>query len=46
MTGWSIPRRAVREAGIDVEFAIRKIGATHPNTYKLTLSGADAAASA
>jgi len=33
--------RAVREAGIDVEFAIRKIGATHPNTYKLTLTGAD-----
>ncbi|NNG15947.1 MAG: serine dehydratase, partial [Gemmatimonadales bacterium] len=34
--------RAVREAGIDVEFAIRDIGATHPNTYRLTLSNADA----
>ena len=34
--------RAVREAGIDVEFAIRNIGATHPNTYKLTLTSADA----
>ncbi|HSM16574.1 MAG TPA: L-serine ammonia-lyase, iron-sulfur-dependent, subunit alpha [Gemmatimonadales bacterium] len=33
--------RAVREAGIDVEFAIRKIGAIHPNTYKLTLTSAD-----
>jgi len=32
--------RAVCEAGIDVEFAIRDIGATHPNTYRLTLSGA------
>jgi L-serine dehydratase len=32
--------RALREAGIEVEFAIRNIGATHPNTYKLTLSGA------
>ena len=33
--------RAVREAGIEVEFAIRDIGATHPSTYRLTLSSAD-----
>jgi L-serine dehydratase len=32
---------AVREAGIEVEFSIRDIGATHPNTYRLTLSNAD-----
>jgi len=31
--------RAIREAGIEVRFEIKDLGATHPNTYKLTLRG-------
>lgn len=32
--------RYLAEAGIDVEIAILDIGATHPNTYQITLSNA------
>lgn len=31
-------KQAIKEAGIKVEIAIRDIQASHPNTYKLTLS--------
>ncbi|HNO91517.1 MAG TPA: L-serine ammonia-lyase, iron-sulfur-dependent, subunit alpha [bacterium] len=33
-------QQAVDEAGIDIKIAIHPIGATHPNTYKITLSNA------
>lgn len=33
--------KAIREAGISVEIAVRDIQAVHPNTYKLTLSNAN-----
>ena len=32
--------RAIREAGIEVEMRVTDLGATHPNTYKLTLKNA------
>ena len=32
---------ALREAGIDIDIRIRPIGATHPNTYRLTLRHRD-----
>ena len=32
---------AIREAGIRVDFRITQYGATHPNTYKLTLANSD-----
>ncbi len=33
--------KAIREAGVQVEFRITDYGAVHPNTYKLTLANAD-----
>ena len=33
--------QAIAEAGIEVVFRVTEIGATHPNTYKLTLRNAD-----
>jgi L-serine dehydratase len=33
--------RAIADAGIEVAFRITEIGATHPNTYKLTLTNVD-----
>jgi L-serine dehydratase len=33
--------QAIAEAGIEVVFLVTEIGATHPNTYRLTLRNAD-----
>jgi len=48
LLGWDaaddrLPRsdEAIRQAGIEIEFLTRAYGDLHPNTYRLTLSGAE-----